>query len=114
MKDAPWAKAGGVSDLDEGMIEQHAGGPAAFGLALQAVAQEVLPLRAQLLRDLRLVAHSHFVHDLEVMLVLVPGPLWGSEVQTQGERSLALMGLLVSVWGTESKRTVATAAVAAV
>lgn len=75
MKDVHGAKAGGVSDLDERVIEQHAGGPAAFGLALQAVAQEVLPLRAQLLRDLRLVAHSHFVHDLEVMLVLVPGPL---------------------------------------
>lgn len=75
-------KADGVSDLDERVIEQHAGGPAAFGLALQAVAQEVLPLRAQLLRDLRLVAHSHFVHDLEVMLVLVPGPLCLG-VQTQ-------------------------------
>lgn len=68
-------KCEGVSDLDEGVIEQRAGGPAAFGLALQAVAQEVLPLRAQLLWDLRLVAHPHFVHDLEVMLVLVPRPL---------------------------------------
>lgn len=78
------------------MIEKHASGPAAFRLALQAVAQEVLPLRAQLLWDLRLVAHSHFVHDLEVMLVLVPRPLcWG--FRHRRERDVALTWLVVCV-----------------
>lgn len=90
------SKTKGVPDLDKGVIEQRAGGPAAFGLALQAVAQEVLPLRAQLLWDLRLVAHSHFVHDLEVVLVLVPGPLccrW----RHRWERYIAFMWLLATV-----------------
>lgn len=35
-----------VSDLDEGVVQQSAGCPALFGVALQAVTQEVLPLSA--------------------------------------------------------------------
>lgn len=61
--------------LDKRVIEKHAGCPATLRFALQAVAEEVLPLGAELLGDGRLVAHSHFVHDLKVVLVLVPRPL---------------------------------------
>lgn len=57
------------------MVQQHASGPAAFGFTLQAVTQEVLPLCAQLLWDGGFMAHAHFVHDLEVVFVLVPGSL---------------------------------------
>lgn len=57
------------------MVEQHARRPTPFGFALQTVAQEVLALCAQLLWDGGLVAHAHFVHDLKVVLILVPWSL---------------------------------------
>lgn len=37
--------------------------------------EEVLPLCTQLLRDGGFMTHAHFVHDLEVVLILVPRPL---------------------------------------
>lgn len=57
------------------MVKQHASCPASFGFTLQTVTEEVLPFCAQLLGDGRFVAHAHFVHDLKVVLVLMPGPL---------------------------------------
>lgn len=70
-----------MSHLDKCVVEQHASCPATLGFALQTVAEEVLPLCAQLLRDGGFVAHADFVHDLEVVLILVPGPL---QVETKG------------------------------
>lgn len=63
------------ANLDEGMVEQLAGGPPHPGLALQAVTQEVLPFRAQPFRDRRLMPHSHFIHNLKVVFIFMPRPL---------------------------------------
>lgn len=61
--------------LDEGMVEQLAGGPPRPGLALQAVRKEVLPFWAQPVRNGGLMPHSHLVHDLEVVFIFMPRPL---------------------------------------
>lgn len=60
------------------------------------MAEEVLPLCAQLLRDGGFMAHSHFVHDLEVVLILVPGPLQ-SEIKVRTETDLHVV--FTSVFG---------------
>lgn len=64
-----------LPNLDEGMVEELAGRPPHPGLALQAVRKEVLPFGAQSFRDRRLVPHSHFVHNLEVVFVFMPRSL---------------------------------------
>lgn len=88
-----------ASHLDEGVVQQRARGPPLLGIALQAVLQEVLPLGAQLLRDRWLVSHSHLVHDLEVVLILVPGSLIA---QGQGGRQTGREGQ-VNVHGCETQ-----------
>lgn len=86
-----WLYSVSGSNLDKRVVQQHAGSPAAFGFALQTVTQEVLPLCADLLRDGRLVAHAHLVHDLEVVLILVPGPLQVRRRNTRREKCCALV-----------------------
>lgn len=73
LQDESWVRVG--SYLDKGVVQQGTGGPSPLRFTLQAMGQEVLPLCAQLFRNGRFVAHSHFIHDLEVMLIFVPGSL---------------------------------------
>lgn len=73
------------------MVKQHASCPASFGFTLQTVTEEVLPFCAQLLGDGRFVAHAHFVHDLKVVLVLMPGPL---QIETYEYELLFLLVVL--------------------
>lgn len=63
------------ANLDEGMVEELAGGPPHPGLTLQAVRQEVLPFRAQPFRDWWFMPHSHFIHNLKVVFIFMPRPL---------------------------------------
>lgn len=64
-----------MSHLDKWVVQQHASCPAAFGFTLQTMTEEVLPLCTQLLWDGGFMTHAHFVHDLEVVLILMPRPL---------------------------------------
>lgn len=78
-----------LSYLDKRVVQQGTGSPAALGFALQTVSQKILPLCAQLFRNGRLVAHSHFIHDLEVVLVLVPRSL-NKQTEKQDETSFLM------------------------
>lgn len=69
------------------------------------MAEEVLPLCAQLLRDGGFVAHSHFVHDLEVVLILVPGPLQGErKVRTENDLHVVFTSVFGGGYFSEVKR----------